>query len=149
MSRELTAILNDLDQHANAFDLSHGFGSDLMVEAAGAIEEQMDAELDPDGVAWEPLSEAYEKAKDAQTSGAPMAVLFGVMKTFYNLLGRQWISAKECRQTFGQDEQATDEAEWFQEGNANQPARPFYEIPDAGVKKLDDLTDHQFDLAIR
>ena len=140
MSWRLTKILGDLDRHKQIFDLDqNGLGEALMNIDCEVILRDMDAEVDPDGKPWPPLSELYLAWKAIAAPGSPMAVLYGHMKTLAQLKGMRRTTARLAVMVYGIDEEARDLAEWFQEGNAkqNRPPRRFY-LQSAEAQQLKD-----------
>lgn len=127
MSARLNKILRDLNRHKQIFDLDQNrLAESLMDIDAGVILAAMDAEVDPDGAPWAPLSELYLEFKARAAPGAPMAVLYGHMKTIEQLHGLRRITAREAVMVYGIDELARELATFFQEGNSRQPPRKFY-----------------------
>lgn len=142
-SVQLNAIFRDLKRHGDVFAPAD-VADDLFDIAADAILRQMDREQDPDGGDWPPLSADYEVAKQRIAPGKPMAVLYGHMKTIEQIKGQRYIGQDEARMAYGVDDLAKDLAEWFQEGNDNQPPRPFYAVGDEGVQLMDDYLGRRF-----
>lgn len=140
MSARLDPILRDLERHKTVFDLDRdGLGEALMDLDARLILKYMDAQEDPDGNPWPPLSEGYALWKDAAHPGNPMAVLLGHMKTEEQVKGMRRVTAREATMVFGVDELARQEATYFQEGSADQPPRRFYGQSAEAQQLKDDL----------
>lgn len=147
---DLITIAADINRLADCFHFRReGFGEALMDAAAEGILVAMDAQEDPDGNPWAPLSERYRDWKSRKFPGNPMAVLYGVMKTEENIRGQRLVLSTMAIMTFGTDDLAKQEAEWFQEGNENQPPRPFYAFTRASVEACDGLCDERFLAATR
>lgn len=138
-SSQANAILRDLQRHKELFDLTKGLGTILMNEAAEGMFDQMNREVDPDGVPWPALSEAYAKWKAKTHPGELISELEHRMKTLEQLDGEREIEADHATQTYGVDEGARQEMSWFVEGDPsrNRPPRKAYELDAATVKRLD------------
>jgi hypothetical protein len=146
MSAEGAVILADLAKHAVCFDLTlDGLGERLAEALAVGVFAYMDAETDPDNNAWIPLSERYERWKSAHFPGLPMSHLYGLMKQPDQLKGTLNIKPDGMTQTYGTDEDAQNEAVWFQEGNDRQPARRFYDFNEQAEHLIADVLDDRFD----
>jgi hypothetical protein len=128
-SGRLAKILRDLERHKHIFDLDqHDLAEALMDIDVEVMLRDMDAEVAPDGTAWPRLSERYERWKARAAPGAPMAVLYGHMKTREQLEGLRRVTAREATMVYGIDDLAREVATYFQEGapGNDQPPRPFY-----------------------
>lgn len=146
MSAQLAPILEDLDRHRRCFDLTaDGFGEALAETAAAAVFEYMDQETDPDNRAWAPLAEWYAERKAEHFPGRIKAELYLLMKTPDQLKGTLEIEADRMVQTYGTDEEARQEANWFQEGSDVQPPRRFYAFNDLALVTLGGACDRRFD----
>lgn len=149
MSAQISPILADLQRHRHCFDLDRGLAEPLAEATAAAIFEYMEAQVDPDGHAWEPLSEKYAEWKATHAPGAKMSELYYRMKAPDQLKGELGIDVYRLEQTYGLDLEARQEAEWFQEGNPNQPPRPFYAFNDLAAVYLANVLDRAFDDATK
>lgn len=119
----------------------NGFGMDLMNVAAEGMFDQAMKEVDPDGVRWPELSEAYAKAKAKSFPGEQIGEREHAMLTLAEFDGERAIEEHEASQTYGVSEHARQEAEWFIEGSEkqNRPPRPFYQFDAGTVKRLDEV----------
>jgi hypothetical protein len=139
-------ILQKLDEQTHRFDLDRdGLGETVMDIAVDAMLVDMDAERDPTGANWPPLSAEYAEEKAKVSPGSPMAVLHGIMKTRDQLEGERCITAHQASMTFGKDPVAKQEAIWFQEGDPsnNQPPRLFFGFSAECVSRTDDLLERR------
>lgn len=147
---ELAAIINQVKQHPHVFDFTKDtLGESLIHITATCIIGQMGDELDADGNPWPELSEAYSEWKSRVAGGQPMAVLWHHMRTLDQIEGVYQITATTIDQTYGRDEEARNLAEWFQEGDDNQPARLFYAFNATAIAQLNDWCDEHFAAAFR
>lgn len=146
MSAQLNAILADFRRHRRFADFTHqGMGKDLIEIDIQAIKRRTRGQFDAQGKSWPSLSAAYEEWKRKYFGNRPIGVLHGMMLAIDQLRGLAFISATSMRVTYGTTQQARDEATWFQEGNANQPPRPFYEFDAQGDADKTAYLDHRFD----
>ena len=147
MSAQMNAILRDLERipHAFAFDRDR-FGERVAEETAAAIFEYMDAEYGPNNAPWIELAERYRRWKERHFPGRKIGELHLHMKDPMQLRGELQIGPDAMQQTYGLDEQARLEAEWFQEGHSgqNRPPRPFYTLNDLALVRLGELFDLRF-----
>ena len=150
MSAQMNLILNEMRQFPHAFDFKKNTLAEWIAEVvADAIEAAMDAESDPDGAGWPPLSEGYEKWKSEHYPGLPMSVLQGLMKQSSELQGELIVSSTKFYQTYGVTELARAHAQWFQDPESdNQPPRPFYALNALALNDLADVLDDVFTQAI-
>lgn len=149
MSAQMDAIVRRIEQHPHALDFDRGgLGEAMVMVVAEEVYRAMDQETSPKGQHWAALSEAYAEWKSRHYPGQPMAVLTGHMKQMVQLIGLTRITAREIGQTYGVDETARALAVYFQEGNARQPARPFYVFGDVARDRLRQLLDAVFARAI-
>jgi hypothetical protein len=140
-SASLSKILRVLERHKHIFDLDKNhLGEALMDITAEVILRDMDAEVGPDGQAWPALSNPYEEWKAKAAPGAPMAVLYGHMKTPEQVNGMRRVTAREAVMVYGVDELARELATYFQEGSSgnNQPPRPFYGLSAEAEVRIDE-----------
>ncbi len=145
----IPTLIGELQRFCDAFDFTTpGLADEIAEAAAAGIAVNMDAEQDPDGNAWPALSPAYEAWKSAHFPGQEMAVLRGAMKTAQQLKGEVVATPGEIKQTYGVDPQARQEATQFQEGDANQPPRPFYAFSNVAVMLVDQVLDRRFDVVV-
>jgi hypothetical protein len=142
----LAAMAADARRLLEAFDFDkNGLGEALMDEAVDQFLIEMDAQVDPDGVPWPPLSEDYAEWKASAAPGEPMAVLYHLMKTPEQLAGERTIAADVATMTYGTSPDARDEAGFFIEGRPpGQPARRFYEFSAACEARFDAILDAHF-----
>ena len=148
-TKGLPAILDDFRAIARTFDLDrHDLADRMMDIATFEILAHMDAEVDPDGVAWAPLSQKYIEYKAEIAPQAPMAVLFGVMKTWDQVAGERHVETARATMTYGTDDAARIEAVKFTEGGAvtgtDQPQRPFFGLTNGAVGRIDAMLERHF-----
>lgn len=138
-------ILNDLEAMKAIFDLSQGVGADFLESTSQAVFAQMAAESDADGNPWPALSSSYERWKSANFPGEPISRLHGLMREIDQVRGDQHVESELASMTFGLDEQARAEAEWFQDPeNPGQPPRGFYDFGSAVVAAVTPTIDGRF-----
>lgn len=141
----MAKILADTNRHRHLFAMDRdNLGHDLCKAATDGVQECIAGEHDPDGNAWAPLSPKYEEQKAFEYPGQPMAVLHQVMANPHEVAGEVVVSADRATVTYGISEQARQEAEWFQEGNAHQPARRFWGFTGASLKEVRSILDKRF-----
>jgi hypothetical protein len=135
----------DIDRHRHLFDLDrNNLGQDLCKAATDGVQATIAAEESPDGTHWDKLSPAYEDWKSYQFPGEPIAVLYQVMANPHEVAGEVVVTTLEATVTYGITEQARREAQWFQEGDADQPPRPFWGLTTAGVADSKKILDARF-----
>lgn len=148
MNATLGKILDRLDRQRHLFDLDRGdLGQELCKAATDGVQYAIAREEDPDGVAWAPLSDAYREAKEFSHPGNPIAVLEGAMADPREVAGTVEVSRDEAAVTYGVSDQARQEATWFQEGNANQPPRPFWGLTADAKAESRRILDERFSTA--
>jgi hypothetical protein len=144
-SEAMAKIKADMDRHRHLFDLDRdSLGAKLCKAATDGVQECIANEESPDGVAWAPLSEKYEEWKSFQFPGSPMGVLHQIMANPHEVAGEVRVTAHEATVTYGVSEQARDEAVWFQEGDANQPPRPFWGLTTESKQESKSILDARF-----
>ena len=150
MSADGAVILADLAMHRVCFDLTlDGLGEHLAEALAVGVWAFMDVETDPQNNAWLPLSERYAEWKSQHFPGQLMSHLYGIMKTPDELKGTLDIRPDGMNQTYGTDEQAQQEAVWFQEGREpNQPERHFYDFNEQAEVLIADVLDVRFNTCV-
>lgn len=123
----MAQIRRDLDRHRKLLDLRvNSLGEDLCKAATDGVQRSIAAEQSPDGNAWPALSEKYEERKSFDFPGNPMAVLRGTMANPREVAGEVVVTEGSAEVTFGTSAEARQEASWFQEGDSDQPPRPFW-----------------------
>lgn len=145
MPVEFLKIIADIKQHTFLFDFDrNNFGESAVYEAASAIEQFTESELDEDGTPFAPLSPNYERWKSRAFPGQPIAMLHHHMRTFDQMIGLYRIAPHEVRQTYGVDELARETAASFQEGGGGAPPRRFYAFNTLALHALDHICDQRF-----
>lgn len=143
-------VERDMHAYRACFDFTRdGLGHAVIDETAGAMLAMMDNEVDPEGKPWSPLSRKYAAWKSEHFPGNPMAVLYGLMKTQANIVGETRVADRLIEMEFGTSDEAKAEAGWFQEGNPNQPPRPFYALGDYAIEVVDRVMDDRFETVVR
>ena len=145
----LAKIRADLERHRHLFDLDRDhLGRDLCKAATDGAQECIAGEHDPDGKPWDKLSPRYDEWKSFQFPGQPMGVLHQVMANPREVAGEPpEVSAERATVTYGVSEQARQEAEHFQEGDARQPPRPFWGFTADSTKEAGQILDRKFQTA--
>ena len=149
MSADGRKIASDLRRHAEAFRLDSGLGVELAEASASGIFEYMEAMTDPSNAPWQPLSPKYAAWKAKHYPGRITAERELEMKAPDHLKGQLEIQAHMVIQTYGLNEQAKNEAAWFQEGDParNRPPRRFYDLNDLCLLYLSGVLDAHFSKA--
>ena len=142
-------FLKDIRDLAGIFEMDRDrLGERLCDVAAEEIMRNMIAECDPDGVRWADLSPSYQAWKDTITPGAPMGVLWGIMRTSAEVRGEREIDAGHAEMGYGETQQARTEAIKFQEGGkvtgTGQPPRPFYAFTRGAIVRATQVLDDVF-----
>lgn len=102
----------------------------------------------PDDVAWKPNAPGY--AASAAKAGKPIGVLHGRMLDTTQLRGVREIEESSADMTYGVDDEARQEMEWFSEGNGRgQPAREVYGFDEKDEAALDDFFEADLGDTIR
>lgn len=142
---EIRAIIAKLGETL-AFDRpgSEGsVGTGALGAAVGAIAERCRAQEAPDGREW--AKNKPWAQRNPQKRGKPVGVLTGEMLSAGQLAGEPTVSRDSATLTYGVTEEAKRKAEWFSEGNANQEARPFFDIGPAEEAAVDRYLDAEVD----
>lgn len=144
-------IIAEINGFRDIFDLNR-IGARLLHDAASEIHDQMEQELDPDGMPWPALDPTYEKWKDQIAPGKPIGELFGLMKSFDQILGTQGISVHQADMTYGTDPVAITEAVKFTYGGlvtgTRQPQRHFYALPASAISRCTTFLEGEFTNAV-
>jgi hypothetical protein len=149
MSVQGAAIAADFERFKTLFDFTRNdLGKEVAELIAAGIFEYMDAQVDPSNIPWVPLSDKYAEWKAKRFPGEKMSELYLRMKAPDQLKGEVEITTHRVAQTYGLDDEARQEAVWFQEGNDRQPGRRFYEFNDLVLNELAALFDRHFDSVI-
>ena len=145
MSRRLSKVRSDITHLRGLFDLTRdGLGKDLCKAATDGVQATIAAEQAPDGTPWDELSAGYEEWKSFQFPGSPIAVLHGTMADPREVAGVPTVASDFASVTYGVSEQARQEAVWFQEGDENQPGRPFFGLTEASRARILEILDGRF-----
>lgn len=147
MGDHLDRILTDLTRHEGLFRLDREeLGDQLLDHAADGCRESFDAQRGPDGEGWPPLNSDYAAWKARHFPGAPMLVREGVLRNDPEFDGEREINASSAVWTFGQSEQARQEAVWNQEGDPwrNRPPRPFIGFTESSEAKAAETLENHF-----
>ena len=147
----MAAIIADLERHKRCFDFTQDtLASDVAEALASAVYEYMDAGIDPRGASWIELSPAYLLWKTRHFPGRLISELHLLMKDPAQLKGELDATRNKLIQTYGLNEEAKLEAEWFSEGHSeqNRPPRPFYELNDLALVHLAAVFDARFQSVI-
>lgn len=138
-------IRADFARHKRLFDLSNDrLGEALCKAATDGVQYTIAREESPDGAPWPALSPAYEEAKALSHPGNPMALLEGIMINPNEVAGEVIVSGNRAVVTYGVSAQAQEEAIWFQEGDGNQPPRPFWGFTRESVTEVQAILDDRF-----
>lgn len=142
-------IKSDITEHRKLFmlDGDDDLGVNMLEAATDSHQRAIDTQTSPDGEPWPPLSERYEKWKSRRMPGAPMAFLFGIMASPNEVFGERHVEERQAFYTYGQSDEAKEEACWFEEGDpqGNRPARRFTGLDEYGVQIVDDLVIKHLD----
>jgi Phage virion morphogenesis family len=146
MNLALDKILADLERHKHLFDLDRDdLGRKLGKAFTDGVQECIAGQHDPDGQGWEYLSPAYEEWKGFQFPGNPIGVLHQTMADPHEVAGEMTtLTATQATVTYGITEQAKQEAQWFQEGDAHQPPRRFWGFTPDSLDEVKKLLDERF-----
>jgi hypothetical protein len=148
MSAQGAALVAELDALKSVFDFTqHDLANQLAEAAAVGVFEAMEAQTGPDG-AWDELSEAYAEWKSRHFPGEKMSELHLKMKDPEQLKGVVTATPDRIEQTYGTDDEARQEAVWFQEGGGNQPPRPFYAFNGLVERTYAEVLDRRWDAAL-
>lgn len=138
-------IRADLERHRHLFDLTRdGLGVALCKAATDGVQYAIAREESPDGTKWADLSPAYAEAKALSHPGNPISLLEGVMDNPREVAGEVVVSAEKATATYGVSDQARQEAIFFQEGNSNQPPRPFWGFTKESEAEARRILDERF-----
>ena len=141
----LAKIRADMARHRHLFDLDRdGLGKSLCKAATDGVQECIAGEHDPDGEGWEYLSPKYEEWKEFTHPGLQISLLYGVMDNPREVAGEVQVSPEKATVTYGITEAAKEQASWFQEGNAHQPARRFWGLTPDSIEESKALLDRRF-----
>lgn len=147
-TRGLDAIKRDLEKIRDTFDMTKGIGAEICSIATDGIIDNLRSELDADGIALAPLSDAYAKWKGKKFPGKKIGELFGIMGEESQLKGVTRTTRDRAEVTYGSasgsSAQAMQEIEWFIEGNPRQPARDFWGITKEADQLIGETLDEQF-----
>jgi hypothetical protein len=135
----LPEILLELKRLESIFDLDRqDLGRQLLEITTQSILANMAMEVSFDGTPWPALSPDYETWKQGEAPGAPMAELYGHMKTYEQIKGEQHITSQIAQMDYGVDDLARLEASWFA------PRRPFYGLTDDAEHRSEDVLNATF-----
>ena len=149
MSAQGRRIVGDLHRHKQCWDFSQDrLAEDAAEAAAMGIYITMDYQTDPDGQTWDKLNEKYAKWKAKHRPGMLIGERDGHMKTQEELKGEITLDPDGMTQTYGLDDQAQNEAEWFSEGNDHRPAREFYALNAKAEELLNAVFDTRFKVIV-
>ena len=145
-SRGLPAIQGDLKSLRNLFDLKRdGLGALLCAIGTDGVQDNLAAEITPDGEAFADLSPLYEAYKEAHFPGQPIAVLHHLMADPAQVAGIVRVNSHEAEVTYGVSGEARAEAEWFIEGNERQPPRDFWGLTKEALQRIGETCDARFE----
>jgi hypothetical protein len=143
--RGFRKIMADLERHRHLFDLDRdGLGADLCKAATDGVQYAIAREEAPDGARWPDLSGPYEERKRFTHPGNPMAVMEGTMADPKEVAGEVEVTRDRATVTYGRTERARQEAAWFQEGDGNQPPRPFWGFTSESLAEVRKILDERF-----
>jgi hypothetical protein len=139
MSGELARVVADLERHKDLFNLERdGLGKALCKAATDGVQRTIEGQQTPDGARWPELDPAYDAWKSDHFPGKPMAVLHEIMAQPDQVAGDVAVSAGQAIVTYGTDEQARQEATWFQE------RRLFWGFTESSLTEVKSLLDARF-----
>jgi hypothetical protein len=129
---------------------SRRLGDELLDTTAVAIKHRTrDQGLSPDGAPLAKLSRAYLARKFREGHDGRILVRTGEMTDTQQLLGETSVGSNRAQMTAGLDEETRDKVEWAEEGSANRPKRPFYDLGEDGMRLIEGVLGEAIDRAAR
>lgn len=146
MSAEVVPILQRLDRHLAMFDLTKDtLGADLLEIASVGAHNALIAGEDVNGRPLAPLTTGYRVWKEREYPGLPIGFLELEMGRLDNFRGVQEIEETEATVTYGLNERAREELDWFCQGDPpNKPPRNVWGFTAASIRESTDRLDDHF-----
>jgi hypothetical protein len=145
----LDPIWSDRDALRDLFDFRTDYlGEKVLNASTRAIDANCSQQLDPNDMPWPALGQWYAEWKSRVAPGKPIGVLWGVMLSWSELLGRRRITKYTAVHAYGVSPLARYEAVAFQEphlvGRPGQPPRPFYAVSPSRIGEVHRVFDDYF-----